>query len=155
MLLLKKRQGKATLRKPENIRSPLTRLRVAEAGQVGSWWGRWTGERALSAGQLLGALPLLASQLLTMVETHPGSPGSSGSLPLYSESVRYLLVRRRYSGSPARSSGAPRATALKSRSRPKRFGSGWLWECGLCMITARELWAPKRGEALSPSQGAP
>lgn len=48
-------------------------------------------------------------------------------IPVYSESVRYLLVRRRYSDSPAKSSGTPWATTLKSRSRSKRLGSGWLW----------------------------
>lgn len=49
-------------------------------------------------------------------------------LPVYAESVRYLLVRRRYSSSPASSSGTPRETTLKSRSRSNRFGSCWLWK---------------------------
>lgn len=55
----------------------------------------------------------------------PGSAEGGLGIPVNSESVRYLLVARRYSGSPARSWGLPRATALKSRSRSKRFGS-WL-----------------------------
>lgn len=53
--------------------------------QAGSWWGRWTGERAVSAGEPLGTLPLLAFQLLTMVETHPGSPASAQLMGLWTK----------------------------------------------------------------------
>lgn len=84
---------------------------------------------------------------------HPMSQVSALGLPVYSESVRYLLVRDRYSANPARSSGTPRATTLKSRSRSKRFGSGWLWGSDLCLT----LWknhAPRPSPKVPPSQGS-
>lgn len=150
MLLLKKRQEKATLRKPENIPLSLTRLRVAEAGP--GWELRKDRERGLHVVRAARSTALLASAPDHGRDSTQGALARAVAYLLYSESAVYLLVRRRYSSSPARS--GPPATALKSRSLPKRLGSGWLWECGLCLITARELWPPKEGEAL-PLPGAP